>query len=288
MLVLVLKRRLNVTAKIAFQGELGAYSHQACMQARPDHEPIHYETVGQCVEAVVTGKTELAALPVENAIYGRVPDIHQILPKSGLFVVDETFVRIRINLLAIPGTELSSISSAYSHAVLLGQCRGFLAAHQISARSWADTAGAASYVAQLRDPKVAALASSLAGRIYGLESLASDIEDEKFNRTRFFIMSKDKNLSRRGSNGMITSFMFQVRNLPAALFKALGGFATNHVNMIKLESYMMHGTFKATQFFAEVEGHPEDRNVALAFEELDFFTSKFHLIGVYPAASGRM
>lgn len=273
--------------KIAFQGEPGAYSHQACRLARPGLGTLSCETFGDVVEAVRTGAADYAALPVENSIYGRVADIHQLLPESGLFVVGEVFVRIKINLLALPGTEISEIESAYSHTVLLGQCRKFLATHNIRAMTWVDTAGAAKHVAQAKNRSEAALASKLAGEIHGLEAIATDIEDEKFNRTRFFIMSRERNLETRGQTGMKTAFVFQVRNIPAALYKALGGFATNHVNMIKLESYMLRGSFNATQFFAEIEGHPDDPSVALALEELAFFTSHFHLLGVYPAVTER-
>ena len=275
-----------MTSKIAFQGELGAYSHQACRQARPGFEPLPCETFGDAAEAVRSGAADLAALPVENSIYGRVADIHQLLPESGLFVIDEALVRIRIHLLAAPGAGLEGIRTAYSHTVLLGQCRSFLGAHGIRAMSWADTAGAAKHVGTLGDPAAAALASSLAGEIYGLESLAANVEDQKFSRTRFFIMARQLDTERRGGS-MITAFMFQVRNIPAALYKALGGFATNHVNMIKLESYMLRGSFKATQFFAEVEGHPDDRPVELALEELRFFTSEMRILGIYPAAPER-
>ncbi|MCY3878676.1 MAG: prephenate dehydratase [Rhodobacteraceae bacterium] len=273
--------------KIAFQGEAGAYSHHACRQARPEFEAMACETFVDVINAVRSGEAEIAALPVENSIYGRVADIHRLLPDSGLFIIDEVFVRITINLLALPGAGLPQIKSAYSHTVLLGQCHRFLENNRIRAFNWSDTAGAARHVAETGDPSAAALASPLAGEINALETLATDISDEKFNRTRFLIMSRDHQTDRRGSNGMITAFMFQVRNIPAALYKALGGFATNQVNMIKLESYMLHGTFRATQFLAEVEGHPEDGPLKLALEELSFFTSEFHLLGVYPAAPER-
>ena len=275
-------------SKIAFQGELGAYSHQACRKARPDCEPLPCETFTEAAHAVRSGEADFVALPVENSIYGRVADIHKLLPESGLFIVDETLIRIQINLLAPPGSRLSDIDSALSHTVLLGQCQEFLKQHNIRASAWADTAGAAKHVAKLQDSRTAALASELAGEIYGLETLAEGVEDLKFSRTRFFVMTREIDIRRRANqNGMITAFMFQVRNLPAALFKALGGFATNHVNMIKLESYMLDGSFNATQFFAEVEGHPDDRPVELAMEELSFFTSEVRILGVYPSAPER-
>ena len=275
-------------SKIAFQGELGAYSHQACRKARPDCAPLPCETFAEAAQAVRSGEADFAALPVENSIYGRVADIHKLLPESGLFIVDETLIRIQVNLLAPPGSRLSDIDSALSHTVLLGQCQEFLKKHNIRASTWADTAGAAKHVAELQDSRTAALASELAGEIYGLETLAEGVEDLKFSRTRFFVMTREIDSRRRATeDGMITAFMFQVRNLPAALFKALGGFATNHVNMIKLESYMLDGSFNATQFFAEVEGHPNDRPVELAMEELSFFTSEVRILGVYPAAPER-
>ncbi len=275
-----------VIEKIAFQGERGAYSHQACMAARSDAVAVPCETFEGAVESVRSGGSSMAVLPVENSIYGRVADIHRLLPDSGLYIVDEVFVRIHINVLVLPGTRLADVKTALSHTVLLGQCRGFIGKHGIRPLAWADTAGAARHVAATGDPTLSALASELAGEIYGLESVSRHIEDEKFSRTRFFVMSHERNFERRGT-AMITAFVFRVRNIPAALYKALGGFATNRVNMVKLESYMVGGTFSATQFFAEVQGHPEDDNVVLALEELEFFTDYLELLGVYPAAAER-
>ena len=272
-----------MTAKIAFQGELGAYSHQACVEARPGFEPVACRTFEDVIEAVRTGRADLAMLPVDNSTYGRVADIHHLLPASGLHIVDEAYVRVHINLLAPKGTKLEQVKSAMSHTVLLGQCRDFLNAQGIHRVTGADTAGSAQHVAKLNDPELAALASELAGDIYGLDILARHIEDHDKNTTRFLVMSRDLDLKRRGKIGMITSFVFRVRNIPAALYKAMGGFATNGVNMTKLESYMVDGSFTATQFYAEIEGHPDDKNVQLAMEELDYFTDKISLLGVYPA-----
>ena len=229
-----------------------------------------------------SGAAELAMLPVENSTAGRVADIHSLLPDSGLHMIDEAFVRVRISLLSVPGTTLSQITSAMSHTVLLGQCRGFLSEHGIHRITGADTAGSAKHVAKTANPGLAALASSLAGEIYGLDVLAQDSEDNDNNTTRFVIMARDPDYSRRGDRGMMTSFVFQVRNISAALYKAMGGFATNGVNMTKLESYMVGGSFTATQFHADIEGHPEDANVKLALEELDYFTDKIKILGVYP------
>lgn len=272
-----------MTGRIAFQGEPGAYSHQACREARPDLEALPCRTFEDAIEAVRRGDADLAMLPVENSTYGRVADIHHLLPESGLHIVDEAFVRVHINLLAVPGTPLSKVERAMSHTVLLGQCRGFLRQHSIAPVTGADTAGSARHVAERGEPALAALASELAGEIYGLDILARHIEDKSNNTTRFLIMSREANLARRGTGLMMTTFVFRVRNIPAALYKALGGFATNGVNMTKLESYMVDGSFSATQFYADIEGHPDDRNVQLALEELDYFTSEIALLGVYPA-----
>jgi prephenate dehydratase len=272
-----------MTGRIAFQGEPGAYSHQACRQARPAMEAVPCATFEDAIELCRRGDTDLAMLPVENSTYGRVADIHHLLPQSGLHIIDEAFVRVHINLLAVPGTKIDAIESAMSHTVLLGQCRSFLRQHSLRPVTGADTAGSARHVAELGDPKMAALASELAGEIYGLDVIARHIEDKSNNTTRFLVMSRDPNLKRRGDHGMMTSFVFRVRNIPAALYKAMGGFATNGVNMTKLESYMVDGVFSATQFYAEIEGHPDDANVQRALEELDYFTSSLTLLGVYPA-----
>ncbi len=272
-----------MTARIAFQGEPGAYSHQACREARPELEAMPCPTFEDAIEAVRKSEADLAMLPVENSTYGRVADIHHLLPSSGLHIVDEAFVRVHINLLGIPGTRIEDVQSAMSHTVLLGQCRDFLRSKGIRPVIGADTAGSAQHIAELGDPRQAALASELAGEIYGLSVLARHIEDHDKNTTRFLIMAREPDFKRRGKAGMITSFVFRVRNIPAALYKAMGGFATNNVNMTKLESYMVDGNFSATQFYADIEGHPDDRNVQLALEELDFFTTHMTLLGVYPA-----
>lgn len=272
-----------MTARIAFQGELGAYSHEACRQARPGMEAVPCRTFEDAIELCRSGDVELAMLPVENSTYGRVADIHSLLPGSGLHIVDEAFVRVHINLLAVKGTRLEDVKAAMSHTVLLGQCRDFLKAHGLRAVTGADTAGSAKIVAEKGDPTLAALASELAGEIYGLDVLARQIEDQSNNTTRFLVMSRTPDHSRRGSGPMMTTFTFRVRNIPAALYKALGGFATNGVNMTKLESYMVGGSFTATEFYADIEGHPEDANVRLALEELAYFTSQVDVLGVYPA-----
>lgn len=271
-----------MTARIAFQGELGAYSHEACRQARPGHEVLPCRTFEDAIEACRTGEADLAMLPVENSTYGRVADIHALLPGSGLRIIDEAFVRVHIALLAVKGTPLSQVREAMSHTVLLGQCRGFLKDHGLKPVTGADTAGSARIVAERANPALAALASELAGEIYGLDVLASKIEDQSNNTTRFLVMAREADHSRRAER-MMTTFTFRVRNIPAALYKALGGFATNGVNMTKLESYMVGGSFTATEFYSDIEGHPEDENVRRAMEELRYFTSSMDVLGVYPA-----
>ena len=276
-----------MTGRIAFQGEPGAYSHQACIDARPDLDPLPCRTFEDAIAAVKSGAAELAMLPVENSTYGRVADIHRLLPDSGLHIVNEAFVRVHINLLGVPGARISDVKEAYSHLVLLPQCAAFLTEHGIVGRVSSDNARAARDVAERGEPSVAALASELAGEIYGLDVLARHIEDAEHNTTRFLVMSRKPDLARRGDHGMMTTFVFRVRNIPAALYKAMGGFATNGVNMTKLESYMVDGVFSATQFYADIEGHPEDPNVRLALEELAYFTSSLTILGVYPADPSR-
>ncbi len=276
-----------MTGRIAFQGEPGAYSHQACREYNSALEPVPCATFEDVIETVRRGNADLAMLPVENTTYGRVADIHRLMPESGLHIVDEAFVRVHISLMAKQGATLGDIKTVRAHLVLLPQCRDFLKENGISGEAAADSAGAAALIAEQDDMSVAALASDLAADTYGLNILARHIEDHSHNTTRFLLMSRKMDLKRRGDAGMITSFVFRVRNIPAALYKATGGFATNGVNMTKLESYMVDGSFTATQFYADIEGHPDDRSVQLAMEELEYFTSEVTLLGVYPADKGR-
>jgi prephenate dehydratase len=269
--------------KIAFQGELGAYSHQACREVFPDMEALPCPTFEEAMSAVRRGQARLAMLPVENSIYGRVADIHHLLPESGLYIIAEHFVPVRINVLGVPGAKLADVKEAQSHTVLLGQCRQYLRDHGIRSVVGADTAGSARMVAAEADPTRVALASALAGEIYGLDSLDVDIQDHSHNTTRFVVMSRQRIEADRSAGPAMTAFVFEVRNVAAALYKAMGGFATNGVNMVKLESYMVGGSFTATQFYAEIEGHPEDPSVIAAMEELGFFTSYLKVLGAYPA-----
>ncbi len=272
-----------MTKRIAFQGEPGAYSDEACRNTFPEMEPLPCRTFEDAIAAVRTNEADLAMLPVENSTYGRVADIHHLLPESGLHIIAEAFVRVRINLLGLKGSTVADIKTATSHPVLLGQCRDFLSKHNISRKVAADTAGSARQVAEAGDSSVGSLASALAGEIYGLDVLAADIEDHGHNTTRFLVMSREPDMRPRGQHGMLTTFVFQVRSIPAALYKAMGGFATNGVNMTKLESYMLNGSFNVTQFYADIEGHPDDLNVQRALEELAYFTTDLKILGVYPA-----
>jgi prephenate dehydratase len=275
-----------MTGRIAFQGELGAYSHQACTQARPGFEVLPCQTFEEVVEHVRDGRADLGMLAVENSTYGRVADVHSLLPRSGLHIIDESFVRVHVNLLGVKGARVEDIREAHGHIVILPQCAGFLRQHGIKGRVSSDNARAAREVSEAGDRSRAALASELAAEIYGLDVLARHIEDQANNTTRFLIMAPKADHGRRSAR-MMTTFLFAVRNIPAALYKALGGFATNGVNMTKLESYMVGGSFTATEFLAEIDGHPEDANVARALEELRYFSARLDILGVYPADPSR-
>ena len=276
-----------MTKRIAFQGEPGAYSHEACRQARPDMEALPCRTFEEVIEAARSGGADLAMLPVENTTYGRVADIHRLLPESGLRIIDEAFVRVHISLMAHQGVQIEALKKVRAHLVLLPQAASFLRQYGIKGEAAADSAGAAAELAASGDRTSGVLASDLAAEIHELHILARHIEDHAHNTTRFLLMGREADTTRRGKHGMITTFVFQVRNIPAALYKAMGGFATNGVNMTKLESYMVDGSFTATQFYADIEGHPEDRNVALALDELRYFTTDVRILGVYPAAMER-
>ncbi|SPH19896.1 P-protein [Ascidiaceihabitans donghaensis] len=275
-----------MSQRIAFQGELGAYSHEAVLKARPNATPVPCRGFEDAFQAVHDGAADLAMLPVENTTYGRVADIHRLLPESGLHIIDEAFVRVRISLMANAGQSLEDINHVRAHMVLIPQARAFLDAHNITFESAVDSAGAAADIAASGEMGVGALASHVAADIHGLQVLARDIEDQGHNTTRFLLMSPQADETRR-SEDMVTTFVFQVRNIPAALYKAMGGFATNGVNMTKLESYMVGGAFTATQFYADISGHPDDPAVARALEELEYFTNTLEILGVYPSAQVR-
>jgi prephenate dehydratase len=270
--------------RIAFQGELGANSHEACAAYFPDYEPVPHPTFDEAFEAIKTGDCQLGMIPVENSIAGRVADVHHLLPNSGLKIIGEKFKPIRFQLMVNPGVKLEEVTTVQSMAIAISQCRRTVKRLGLKAETVGDTAGAARMLAQNPDRTRAAISPALAAEIYGLEILLRDIEDERHNTTRFLVMTADRDPPAPPfTSPCITSFVFRVRNLPAALYKALGGFATNGVNMTKLESYMEDGAWTATFFYAEVDGRPEDRGLALAFEELQFFSEKFEILGVYPA-----
>ncbi|HEX4198634.1 MAG TPA: prephenate dehydratase [Caulobacteraceae bacterium] len=270
--------------KIAFQGEMGANSHEASRDYYPDYEPMACATFEDAFEAIKTGAATLGMIPVENSIAGRVADVHHLLPESGLRIIGERFKPIRFHLMANPGVALEQVRTVASMAIALGQCRKTLRRLGVATEAVGDTAGAAKALAEHPDPTRGAISPELAAEIYGLTILMRDVEDERHNTTRFLVMTADRDPPPPpAGTPCVTSFIFRVRNLPAALYKALGGFATNGVNMTKLESYMENGAFTATFFYAEVDGRPEDAPLARAFEELSFFSERFEILGVYPA-----
>ena len=275
---------MKKSRKIAFQGEPGANSHIACMEAYPGHEPLPCPTFEDAFAAVRTGRAVLAMIPIDNSVAGRVADIHHLMPRSGLHVVAEWFLPVQHQLMATRGASLKTIKTVESHVHALGQCRNIIRKLGIKAVVAADTAGAARELAEAGDIARAALATALAAKIYGLRILKRDVADAKHNTTRFVVLSRKPKWAKRGKR-VVTTFLFEVRNIPAALYKALGGFASNSINMTKLESYMVNGVFAATQFYADVEGHPDERPLALALEELEFFSrpKSLKILGVYPA-----
>jgi prephenate dehydratase len=272
---------------IAFQGEPGANSHLACRNAFPQLTPEPCATFEDALAAVRLGEARYAMIPIENSVAGRVADVHHLLPESGLYIVGEHFERINHQLLALPGTKLEDLETVHSHTHALGQCRRVIRELGLRPVTEADTAGAARLLHESGNRSQAVIASKLAAEIYGLEILRSDIEDAAHNTTRFIVLSANRDDAPSGNGPVITTFIFRVRNVPAALYKALGGFATNGVNMTKLESYMIEGSFSATMFYADIEGHPDDRLVALALDECRFFSSEFRVLGVYPASPFR-
>jgi prephenate dehydratase len=271
---------------IAFQGEPGAYSDLACRQVFPRRTTLPCETFEDAIAAVRRGRASLAMLPIENSVAGRVADIHHLLPDSRLHIIGEHYQRVNHHLLAVKGAKLSDLKIVRSHVHALSQCRKFIRAHGLKPEIAADTAGSAAEIARRGDKRVAAIASELAAKVYGLVSLKANIEDAAHNTTRFLVMSPVPKPAR--NDGLIvTTFVFRVRNVPAALYKAMGGFATNGVNMTKLESYMIGGSFTATQFYADVEAHPDEGRLALALDELRFFSEEVRILGVYPGHAFR-
>ncbi|MFD1697070.1 prephenate dehydratase [Roseibium aestuarii] len=273
--------------KIVFQGEIGANSHMACQNVYPDYEAIPCATFEDCFTAMENGEADLGMIPVENSVAGRVADIHYLLPRSSLHIIGEYFLPIRFQLMAPKGATLEGLKSVQSHVMALGQCRNIIRDLGLKAIVGADTAGSARQVAEAGDLSAAALAPGLAADIYGLDILKRDVEDAAHNTTRFLILSPEDRLAANTGQPIITTFIFRVRNVPAALYKALGGFATNGVNITKLESYQLEGQFFASMFYADVEGHPDDPSVALALEELRFYCAELKMLGVYCASPFR-
>jgi prephenate dehydratase len=269
--------------RISFQGEPGANSHLACREAYPDYEPLPCPTFEDAFAAVTSGEAVLGMIPVENSVAGRVADIHHLMPRSNLHIVAEWFLPVKHQLVAPKGATLDGIKTVESHVHALGQCRNIIRKLKIKPIVAADTAGSAREVAERGDKSCAAISSRLAAEIYGLDILAEDVEDEAHNTTRFIVLAREPQWAEGGNGPVVTTFIFRVRNIPAALYKAMGGFATNGVNMTKLESYMIEGNFFATMFYADIEGHPDDHNVTLALKELEYFSKETKILGVYPA-----
>lgn len=276
-----------VSKRISYQGEPGANSHMAAKEAHPELEPMPCATFEDALAAVKSGEARYGMIPIENSVAGRVADIHHLLPNAGLYVVGEHFLRVRFHLMAIKGAKLDGIKDVYSHVHALGQCRKIIRKHGLKAHVTGDTAGAAREVSEWNDRSRAALAPPLAAEIYGLDILAKDVEDEAHNTTRFVILAAEPEDADHDTGDFVTSFIFRVRNVPAALYKAMGGFATNGVNMTKLESYQPEGSFSASMFYADIEGHPSERRVQLAMEELGFFSTELKVLGTYKASAFR-
>lgn len=276
------------TNRISFQGEPGANSDTACRNMFPAMEPLPCATFEDAFNAVESGKADLAMIPIENTIAGRVADIHHLLPESKLHIIGEYFLPIHFQLMVLPGVARSEIRTVHSHIHALGQCRKFIRKNGWKGVVAGDTAGAAKLVSEVKDRTMAALAPRLAASLYGLDIIEENVEDTDTNVTRFVVLTRSKEWVERSSPEapMMTTFMFRVRNVPAALYKAMGGFATNGVNMTKLESYQL-GAFTATLFYADIEGHPEDPGVKNALEELKFFSREVRILGVYPRSPSR-
>lgn len=277
----------NRSGRIAFQGEPGANSDTACRNVFPNMDPVPCPTFEDAFEALKNGDADLAMIPIENTIAGRVADIHLLLPNSGFHIIGEYFLPIHFQLMALPGVELDDIETVYSHVHALGQCREIIRKNGWKGVVAGDTAGAARMIAETGDRRAASLSPRLAAELYGMNILQEDVHDSATNITRFVVLSREPEYPPLDAGPAITTFVFRVRNVPAALYKVMGGFATNGVNMTKLESYQIGGTFTATLFYADIEGHPEQKNVRLALEEMEFFSAERRILGVYPAAQQR-
>ncbi len=276
-----------MTGQIHYQGEPGAFSHLACSRFFPDHQPMPCQSFAAAFAAVRANKGDLAMIPVDNSVAGRVSDIYHLLPEGGLKIIGEHYLPVHHNLWGVPGAKLAEIKIARSHPMALGQVRKRLAGWDITPKTDTDTAGAARRVAERGDKTIASVSSALAGEIYGLDLLAENIEDAAHNTTRFLVLSENGSELPAPDTPVVTSFVFRVRSVPSALYKALGGFATNGINITKLESYMVGGSFQAAQFYMDVEAHPDNDNMKHAMEELGFFSEEIITLGTYPADAVR-
>ncbi len=273
--------------KIAFQGELGAYSHLACIEAAPDHNPVACRTFESAMEKVNASECHLAMIPIENSVAGRVADIHYLLGGYDLQIYSEHFQEINHQLMVKPGASLDKIKNVRSHSMAIGQCNAAIKKYNLDVIIMADTAGSAKFISEQGTMEDSAIASTLAADTYGLDIVDTNIQDMKNNTTRFLIMSKDLQQERKENLSYLTSCIFEVKSVPSALYKALGGFATNGVNLTKLESFIVDGDFNKAQFYIDLDGHAEDQSVKGALEELSFYTEKLKVLGVYPKHSYR-
>ena len=273
--------------KIAFQGELGAYSHLACIEAAPDHTPVACRTFESAMEQVSASECHLAMIPIENSVAGRVADIHYLLGGYDLKIYSEHFQEINHQLMVKPGASLDTIKNVRSHSMAIGQCHAAIKKYNLDVIIMADTAGSAKFISEQGTMEDSAIASTLAADTYGLDIVDTNIQDMKNNTTRFLIMSKDLQQERNENLSYLTSCIFEVKSVPSALYKALGGFATNGVNLTKLESFIVDGDFNKAQFYIDLDGHAEDQSVKGALEELSFYTEKLKVLGVYPKHSYR-
>ena len=273
--------------KIAFQGELGAYSHLACLEAAPDHNPVACRTFESAMEQVNASECHLAMIPIENSVAGRVADIHYLLGGYDLKIYSEHFQEINHQLMVKPGASLDTIKNVRSHSMAIGQCHAAIKKYNLDVIIMADTAGSAKFISEQGTMEDSAIASTLAADTYGLDIVDTNIQDMKNNTTRFLIMSKELQQERNENLSYLTSCIFEVKSVPTALYKALGGFATNGVNLTKLESFIVDGDFNKAQFYIDLDGHAEDQSVKGALEELSFYTEKLKVLGVYPKHSYR-
>ncbi len=273
--------------KIAFQGELGAYSHLACIEAAPDHNPVACRTFESAMEQVNASECHLAMIPIENSVAGRVADIHYLLGGYNLKIYSEHFQEINHQLMVKPGASLDTIKNVRSHSMAIGQCHAAIKKYNLDVIIMADTAGSAKFISEQGTIEDSAIASTLAADTYGLDIVDTNIQDMKSNTTRFLIMSKELQQERNENLSYLTSCIFEVKSVPSALYKALGGFATNGVNLTKLESFIVDGDFNKAQFYIDLDGHAEDQSVKGALEELSFYTEKLKVLGVYPKHSYR-